>query len=412
MRNNRGMLEDFRTAVGENQEITAILGTVVGVVLATVIERNSPQPDPETFAITVAQARTSLLSALGLVFTGLSIVLALTALTAGNMASKFSARLLRMRLRGNGNKWVLATFTLTASFILTTQVLLRGRDSDDLAQPLLMSVSVVLLIVTGVMIVWYINGTLQSLRVDKAIRWIARRIERAAKAQEHESRHDIVVPDIDVERPSDAADLVAPDDGYIVRVDTNRLHRLMSEPEACVLIDGGSGRAVIRGETIGWVSTSSPISDDDLFDCITIANSRDPKDDIGYTVEVLVDIALMALSPAVNDPRTGVESTEELAAVFARLAWRKVGVRTRQHPDESPSVIVQADSLGDHLDASGRQILLYGGGDRTVTATLLRLGQQWARFATSERDGRLARAFVDDVEAVRVDGATSAGRAW
>ncbi len=76
MRNIRGMLDNFRTAVGESQEIMAISGTVVGVVLATVIERNSPQPDPETFAITVAQARTSLLSALGLVFTGLSIVLA------------------------------------------------------------------------------------------------------------------------------------------------------------------------------------------------------------------------------------------------------------------------------------------------------------------------------------------------
>lgn len=412
MRNIRGMLDNLRTAVAESQEIMAILGTVTGVVLATVIERNSPQPDPETFAITVAQARTSLLSALGLVFTGLSIVLALTALTAGNMASKFSARLLRMRLRGNGNKWMLATFALTASFILTTQVLLRGLESDDLAPPLMMSVSVLLLIFTGVMIVWYINGTLQSLRVDKAIGWIARRIERAAKAQEHESRHDIVVPDIDVERPSGAADLVAPDDGYIVRVDTDHLHRLMSEPEACVLIDGGSGRAVIRGETIGWVSTSSPISDDDLFDCITIARARDPQDDIGYTVEVLVDIALMALSPAVNDPRTGVECTEELAAVFARLARRRVGVRTRQHPDESSSVVVLADSLGDRLDAAGRQILLYGGGDRTVTAALLRLGQQGARFATSERDRRLARAFVDDVDAVRADGASSAGRAW
>ncbi len=174
------------------------------------------------------------------------------------------------------------------------------------------------MIFTGVMIVWYINGTLQSLRVDKAIGWIARRIERAAKAQEHESRHDVVVPDIDVERPSDAADLVAPDDGYIVRVDTDRLHRLMSEPEACVLIDGGSGRAVIRGETIGWVSTPSPVSDDELFDCTTISSSRDPDHDIGYTVEVLVDIGLMALSPAVNDPRTGVECTEVLTEVLLR----------------------------------------------------------------------------------------------
>ena len=412
MRNVRATLEDLRTALGENQEITAVLGAGLGIVLATVVERHGAPPDPETFAITVAQARASLLSALAIVFTGLSIILALTALTAGNMASKFSPRLLRMFLRGTGNKWVLATFSLTASYILTTQVLLRSRGSDDLAPPLLMSISVVLLVLTGVMIVAYINSTLQSLRVDRAIRWIVHHIARATKAQQRAARHDVIVMDIVIERPADAADLVAPDDGYVVRVDTERLQRLMTGEAACVLIDGGAGRAVIRGETIGWVSTPSPVSSRELFDCITIARSRDPHNDIGYTVEVLVDIALMALSPAVNDPRTGVECTEVLTQVFATLCRHGLGTRTRQHPDGSPSVVVRTPSVGDLLDASGRQILLYGAEDRTVTAALLRLGRQGERFATSERDRKLARAFGDDVEAVRANGANSPGQLW
>ncbi len=113
---------------------------------------------------------------MALVFTGLSIVLALTSLTAGNMAGKFSPRLLRMKLRGSGNKWVLGAFSLTASFIITSQILLRSRAGDTLAPPVTMSVNVLLLIITGVMIVWYINGTLQSLRVDQAIRWVGSRI--------------------------------------------------------------------------------------------------------------------------------------------------------------------------------------------------------------------------------------------
>lgn len=186
MRNIRGILDDVTSSLEEDQGLTAILGAIAGGFLAAAIERYGGDPDPETFAITVDQARASLLSALALVFTGLSIVLALTSLTAGNMASKFSPRLLRMKLRGGGNKWVLGTFALTASFIITSQILLRGSAGDALAPPLTMSVSVLLLIITGVQIVWYINGTLQSLRVDRAIRWIGKRIVRAMNAHERE----------------------------------------------------------------------------------------------------------------------------------------------------------------------------------------------------------------------------------
>ncbi len=412
MRGVRGVLDDISTSLEEDQGLTAVLGAIAGAFLAFAIERYGADPDPETFAITVDQARASLLSALALVFTGLSIVLALTSLTAGNMATKFSPRLLRMKLRGSGNKWVLGTFALTASFIITSQILLRSRAGDTLAPPVTMSVSVLLLIITGVLIVWYINGTLQSLRVDRAIRWIGRRIVRAMKAHEHELRHDVVVDDIDIRRPADATDLIASDDGYVVRVDTDRLHRLTTEPGACVLIETGTGRPVIRGESIGWVSAGLPVSDDDLADCLTIARSRDPENDIGYTISVLVDIALMALSPAVNDPRTGVECTEVLTEVFAELSRRKLGIRTRQRSDGSSCVVVREDTVGDYLDAAGRQILLYGGEDRTVTAALLRLGRQGERFADSDRDRQLARTFADDVEAARAAGAGSEGRAW
>jgi uncharacterized membrane protein len=71
----------------------------------------------------------------------------------------------------------------------------------------------------------------------------------------------------------------------------------------------------------------------------------------------------MALSPAVNDPRTGIECTEVLTEVFSELSRRKLGIRTRQHSDDSPRVVVREDTMGDHLDAAGRQILLYGSED-------------------------------------------------
>ena len=177
----------------------------------------------------------------------------------------------------------------------------------------------------------------------------------------------------------------------------------------------GTGRPVVEGECIGWLSTPDPIPDRDLdkiSDCLTIAGARDPETDIGYTIDVLVDIGLMALSPAVNDPRTGAECTEMLTVLCRKLAGRDIGVRTRTGSDGAPIVVVIEDTMGDYLDAAGRQLLLYGADDRALTAALLRLGREGERAALSDRDRRLAKAFADDVEAVRSQAPTTDGRSW
>ena len=322
MANFRGLLENTKTALKEDQALAAGVSAGCGVVAAVMTERLGPEADPTTFAVTASEARSSLLSMLALVFTALSIVLALTALTTSNMASKFSPRVLRMHLRGNENKWVLAVFALTASFILASQVLLASRTGDELAPPLTMAVSVLLLVTTSVLIVWYINGTLQSLRVDEAIRWTGLQIRRAAHAHERALRHDDVVDEVAIERPSDALDLEAPEDGVIDAIDTGRLDQLTDAGETTVVLEAGTGTPVVAGEVIGWMSGPSSARQEDserILGCVTIARTQDPDSDVGYTISTLVDIGLMALSPAVNDPRTGVECAKALTEAFRDL---------------------------------------------------------------------------------------------
>ena len=189
----------------------------------------------------------------------------------------------------------------------------------------------------------------------------------------------------------------------------------MSACRGRVVIEAGTGRPVARDEPIGWVSAPSTLSRDDLdkvVDCVTVATRRSLKYDVGYSIGVLVDIGMMALSPAVNDPRTGVECTEALTAVCTELSRHQLGIRTRRGEDGTPLVVVHEATIGDYLDAQGRQLLLYGGGDRAVTAALLRLGKQGERIAGSDRDRRLAQEFTADVESMRANGAGSHGRNW
>ena len=415
MANIRGTIDDFRTTSKEDQALLALIGALCGVAAAFVVDLYGPDPAPSTLTVTITQARATLLSALALVFTGLSIVLALTALTTGNMANKFSPRFLRMKLRHSSDKWMLSAFVFTASFIVTSQILLRNRDGDALAPPGMLYGSTALVAITGAIIIVYIDSTLHSLRVDRALRWIVRHIERAAKRHEHELRHDVVVPEIDVTASSGSIDLAARENGYVVSIDTDRLDDLATRHGLDIVIETGIGAPVVRGERIGWVSAPTPLDDRDLseiLDCGVVAHDRDPDSDIGYTIHVLVDIGLMALSPAVNDPQTGVQCIEALTLVLSELAGQEIGIRTRVRADGTPRVVVRENTVGDWLDGAGRQLLLYGAMDRTVTAALLRLGQQGERAARSDRDRQLAAAFADDVDKVRAAGVDSAGRAW
>ena len=415
MANIRGTVDNFRTTFEEDQALLALFGALAGVVAALLMDLYGPEPESSTLTITVTQARAVLLSALALVWTGLSIVLALTALTTGNMANKFSPRFLRLSLRHSNNKWVLSAFVLTASFIVTSQILLRTRDGDGPVPPGMLYTSTALVVLTGAVIIVYIDSTLHSLRVDRAVRWIVGRIERAATRHEHELRHDVVVSEIDANPPSGSIDLVARENGYVVSIDTDRLDDLAMRQGLEVVIETGIGAPVVRGERIGWVSAPT-----------TLDRSRP-----------LRHSRLRCRGPRprsrqrhrVHHPCTGRHRADGAVARGERPAdrcpvhrgadpgvlgpWRaRDRDPNRVREDGTPRVIVRERTVGDWLDGAGRQLLLYGATDRTVTAALLRLGRQGERAARSDRDRQLAVAFADDVDKVRAAGVGSAGRAW
>lgn len=210
----QGRLDGLDDELIENQGLLALIAALAGVLLANFVDRVWPDPDPVTFAITVDQARATLLSTLALLFTGLSIVLALSALAAQNTANRFSLRLFRLRLRVSFDRVVVAGLALSASYVVTTQFLLRARPGDTVTPPAGLLVSVVLVVLSAVLIVSSINSTLQSIRVDRTIRFVAGRILRAAQLTQREYRHDVPADPAAFERPPGSIDLVAPADGY------------------------------------------------------------------------------------------------------------------------------------------------------------------------------------------------------
>jgi uncharacterized membrane protein len=128
-----------------------------------------------------------------------------------------------------------------------------------------------------------------------------------------------------------------------------------------------------------------------IVDAISVEPARPPLTDVGLGDRILVDIALMAVSPAINDPYTAVQSIDQLAILLTDVAGRRTGGVAWTDQDTGARVFVNAPTLGDYLDDAVTPILTYAGNDETVIAALARLAHLVEDVATEDVDRDRAR---------------------
>ena len=367
-------------AVSENQWLLPVAGSVLGVLLALVLGRAGGDPDPDRWSVTVAEVRTSVLSALSILFAGLSIVLAMGSVTIQNVVGRFSLRLLRIYIRNPWDKAVIAVFALAATFTLGEWFQLSSLPSDALAPVGGVVMGLLLLFISGGTIIWYISALMSWFRVDRTVRRVGRLTLRAARSVESQHGQDSRVAESSFEQPAEAITVLAHRSGYITDVDTEGLCDLAVRYDVELVIDRGIGRSVALGESIGWIVAGEHASGelppaDRLAEMIEIAKVRELDRAVGYGISVLVDMAIMALSPGVNDPNTAVQVIEEMIFLFPQLAQVQLGPVGRTDAEGVQRVSVTAETFGDYVEMATTQIVLYTGQDPAVIRAL----QHWVR---------------------------------
>ncbi len=362
----------------EVQWLLPVVGAVAGALLALVVGLIPEDPDASAWAVTVDQARGTLMGWLSIVFAGFAIVLAVASLTIQNVISRFSLRMLRLYQRQLRDRFMVAAFAMTATYILLRQFQLRSQPGDALAPAIGFSVAVALLVFTGATMIWYITTNTEWFRVDKTARRAAVLTLRTARSVERS--HSNVEPATQgfSQRPPDATSVDAPASGYLGHIDTDELLGLALTHDVNFVIDRRGGIAVVRGEPIGWMTSDLPPPGDPpppagIAKAIDVTEARTLDEAVGYGIVVLVDIAIMALSPAVNDPNTAVQVIEEMMFMFPELARIRLGAFARTDSDGRQRVVIMDSTFGDYVKMGTDQIVLYGSEDPVVIEALLRL---------------------------------------
>jgi uncharacterized membrane protein len=155
------------------------------------------------------------------------------------------------------------------------------------------------------------------------------------------------------------------------------------------------GQFVPAGTPLVALSRSGRLSGEavaELRGAFDLGPSRTLQQDVEFGVLQIVDIALKAISPAVNDPTTAISSVDQLSRILIRFASREPPESLLYDPPGVLRVGIPWIDFEGLLNSAFEQIRMYS---RTDVAVSLRLLRALADIAITTPDPDYRRALLE-----------------
>lgn len=306
---------------------------------------------------------TSIITIAGVVF---SITIAAMTLAAG----QYTSRVLRNFIRDRANQAVLGIFLGIFVYCLLIMRSLSGISDNSHAPPLSMLLSLALAFIGIATLIYFIHHIAMSLQATRVVAAIA---ESALPSVDRHFPHRFEPPDdnaVDRESPPNGnqSRLRSRRNGYITGIDFDDLLKAAEESDCLVRVWRGPGQFVTEGEAIAEVQSAESLDEkvlDGLLSPWSFSTERTLENDPAYGLRQLVDVALKALSPGVNETTTGVMCVNWIGVMLVRMSGRRMPPRIRSG-EKYVRVVTHALGMGDFIHLGFDQVRQNAGGNVAV----------------------------------------------
>ena len=121
------------------------------------------------------------------------------------------------------------------------------------------------------------------------------------------------------------------------------------------------GDTVLEGTPLLHIfGVSCPIHENELCDALRLGEERTFEQDPKYAIRLLVDIAIRALSAAINDPTTAVQALDQIGDLLLRLGQKQLEMGPFQDSSGCKRLSLPLPSWNDFLHLAFEEILSYG----------------------------------------------------
>lgn len=313
------------------------------------------------------------------IITVAGVTFSITVLTLSLASQQFTPRVLRQFTADRGNQVVLGVFLGTFIYCLLVLRTIRADSFGEFIPHFAVTGAVLLAVASLVVLIYFIHHVSVAIQVDTVLQQVAGETHAAIRRLFPEPLGEPVIveegnlPNEEARETGGKPILVA-QDGYLQNVDEDRLMHLATRYDVVVRMESRIGEYVFRNAPIAVVWPRKQLAGNCLHDiqcCFTLGRNRTVHQDPEFGVVQIVDIALKALSPGINDPTTAVNCLDYLTGLLRDLGTRNIPSPYRRDNSGQLRIIARGTDFSRIVELAFRQIRHYGAGDVVVCLAVL-----------------------------------------
>jgi len=314
-------------------------------------------------------------STIGVAGTVFSITIAALALAAGQMGP----RLLRNFTRDRGNQVTLGIFLGTFSYALMVLRSVRAQSEGEFIPHLSLGIAILLAFACVATLVYFVDHMASRINVDTVVELVSEDLSAAIKRLTTDESQP-APPDSDFWRH--ARILTNPGRGYLQHLASDQLADWAAEHQTSILLLVRPGDYVFPDVPIAVMTPQVDGAEAAIRNATALATERKSSDDLEFAVRQLVEVAVRALSPGINDPHTAISVLDRLGAALCEIAplHLRNGVSVRA---DRPVLVVPGIEYAGLVDAMFHMIRQNAAGKPSV---IIRIMEVLSAVVTCEHD--------------------------
>jgi uncharacterized membrane protein len=315
----------------------------------------------------------AMLSVAGTVFS-----ITLVALTLAS--SQLGPRLLRNFMYDRLNQTVIGIYVATFIYSLIVLHSIKSNAEEELIPNL--AVTFALVLATGsifllIIFIHHISVSIQAdyiiADVDKKLGISFRKIFPSNLGQEppdefNETRLHLAL------KEHQCKDMILLNrSGYLQAIDNEGLLQIAEKNDLFIQINHRPGEFLLEGMPFLILHGKAQCKDslkDEIRDAFIFGQVRTPTQDAEFSINQLVEVAVRALSPGINDPYTAIRCIDSLTSNLSYLMKIRVPSSFRYDENMVLRIMAKPETFAGIMDAAFNQIRQFG---KTSPSVIIRL---------------------------------------
>jgi uncharacterized membrane protein len=384
--------------------VDAVVLAVLLITLDMNVDLHLAARWPLLFGAGAAGARGLLTTVASSMITVAGVVFSITLVALSLTSSQYSSRVIRNFMRDRVNQWVLGVFLGIFAYCLVILRTIRGGDEGAFVPALAVLTGLLLAFIGIAVLIHFIHHIATSIQASSIVATAARETLAAvdhlfpeALGEDDDEGVDNTLASAIASQPWLA--VPAGKTGYVETLDADALLEVARTLETLLRMEHGIGDFVVAGTPL--VSLRDPGDLDDtttarLNATYVIGRQRTVEQDVAFGIRQIVDIAMKALSPGINDTTTAVMCVDQLAAILTRLAMRRIAAPYWRDQGVL-RVMARSPSFESLLSEGFDQIRQNAEGNVAVLLRLLNALETIAGVTKSQRRRLVLEQKIEDI---------------